>query len=329
MMWGLIFVYRREHEERMTFYDEQLQALQEQIARKRQLEAQVSELRAQRSTLSDRVRELEAIKMQEQADVDKLEGRSLAAFFYNVIGKMDEKLNKEREEAYAARVKYDAAARELTAVEEDLARYEAEFSILRDCKRQYGAVLQEKTGAVKAAGGATAEEILKIEERLAFLNSQSRELHEATSAGNSALSTANQVLSSLDSAEGWGTWDLFGGGLISDLAKHSHLDEAQGNIEHLQSQLRRFKTELADVKISADMQVNVDGFLRFADYFFDGLFADWAVLDKISRSKEQVQSTRRQIESVLTRLDGMQRAVEQEQIQLETKLDTLVRETKI
>lgn len=84
----------------MKFYDEQLQKLQEQIARKRQLEAQVSELRTQRSTLSTRVRELEAIKMQEQADVDKLEGRSLAAFFYNVIGKMDEQLNKEREEAY-------------------------------------------------------------------------------------------------------------------------------------------------------------------------------------------------------------------------------------
>ena len=273
----------------MKFYDEQLQKLQEQIARKRQLEAQVSELRTQRSTLSTRVRELEAIKMQEQADVDKLEGRSLAAFFYNVIGKMDEQLNKEREEAYAARVKYDAAARELTAVEDELARYEAELSSLRDCERQYDAV----------------------------------------SAGNSALSTANHVLSSLDSAEGWGTWDLFGGGLISDLAKHSHLDEAQGNIEHLQSQLRRFKTELADVRISADMQVNVDGFLRFADYFFDGLFADWAVLDRINQSQEQVHSTRRQIESVLSRLNGMQRSVEQEQNQLESKLDTLVRDAKI
>ena len=174
-----------------------------------------------------------------------------------------------------------------------------------------------------------AVEILKLEERLAFLSSQKRELGEAISAGNSALNTTDQVLSSLDSAEGWGAWDLFGGGLISDLAKHSHLDEAQGSIEYLQSQLRRFKTELADVRISADMQVNVDGFLRFADYFFDGLFADWAVLDKISQSKSQVLSTQNQIESVLGRLDGMLRAVEQEQTQLESKLDTLVRDAKI
>jgi len=313
----------------MKFYDEQLQKLQERIARKRQLEAQVSELRTQHSALSARVQELEAIKMQEQADVDKLEGRSLAAFFYHVIGKMDEQLNKEREEAYAAKVKYDAAARELSAVEEELARYEAELADLRDCERQYDTVLKEKADAVKAAGGTAAEEILKAEERLAFLDSQSRELQEAVSVGSSALSTTDQVLSSLDSAEGWGTWDLLGGGLISDLAKHSHLDEAQDNIERLQSQLRRFKTELADVRISADMQVNVDGFLRFADYFFDGLFADWAVLDKISQSQERVRSTRCQIESVLSRLDGMQRSVEREQAQLQNKLDSLVRDAKI
>lgn len=313
----------------MKFYDEQLQKLQERIARKRQLEAQMSELRTQHSTLSARVQELETIKMQEQADVDKLEGRSLAAFFYHVIGKMDEQLNKEREEAYAARVKYDAAARELSAVEEELARYEAELADLRDCERQYDTVLKEKADAVKAAGGTAAEEILKAEERLAFLDSQSRELQEAVSVGSSALSTTDQVLSSLDSAEGWGTWDLLGGGLISDLAKHSHLDEAQDNIECLQSQLRRFKTELADVRISADMQVNVDGFLRFADYFFDGLFADWAVLGKISQSQERVRSTRCQIESVLSRLDGMQRSVEREQAQLQNKLDSLVRDAKI
>ena len=305
----------------MTYYDAQLQQLQQQMARSNQLEAIINELRGQRSALSEQVRELEAVKLEEQADVDRLEGRSLAAFFYNVIGRMDEQLNKERQEAYAARVKYDAAARELEGVEHDLRRYECELAGLQGCAQT---LLKEKAGAIKAAGGTNGEEILKLEERSAFLESQKKELREAISAGNAALGTAQQVLSSLDSAEGWGTWDLFGGGLIADLAKHSHLDEAQSSIEHLQSQLRRFKTELADVTIQADMQVNVDGFLRFADYFFDGLFTDWAVLDKISQSQSQVQSTRSQIESVLSRLDSMMNAVEQEQAQVKNKLDALV-----
>lgn len=308
----------------MAYYDEQLKTLQAKIARFKQLSSMIKELRSQRDALSARVRELEAIKLDEQADVDRLEGRSLAAFFYNVIGKMDEQLNKERQEAYAARVKFDAAARELEAAENDLRHCESEYNELRGCEKQYEATLKEKATAVKAAGGANAEEILKLEERNAFLESQKKELREASSAGNSALSTARQVLDSLGSAESWGTWDMLGGGLLADMAKHSHLDEAQGAIEHLQSQLRRFKTELADVTIHADMQVNVDGFLRFADYFFDGLFADWAVMDKISQSRSQVQSTKSQIESVLSRLDSMMSAVEQEQTQVKAKLDALV-----
>ena len=310
----------------MTYYDEKLKALQEKISRSRQLSSMLKELRGQRDTIAARVRELEAIKMDEQADVDRLEGRSLASFFYNVIGKMDERLNKEREEAYAARVKYDAAARELEAIDGDIQRCESELSGLRGCEREYEATLREKANAVKSEGGARAEEILKLEERHAYLESQKKELREAISAGNSARSTAESVLSSLDSAEGWGTWDLLGGGLLADMAKHSHLDEAQGAIERLQSQLRRFKTELADVTIHADMQVNVDGFLRFADYFFDGLFADWAVMDKISQSQSQVQSTKNQIDSVLSRLNSMMSAAEREQAQTKSKLDALVLE---
>lgn len=313
----------------MTFYDEQLRQLQEQMARKGQLEAKVAELRCQHRELSDRVYDLEVIKLDEQADVDQLEGRSLAAFFYHMTGKLDDRLDKERQEAYAARVKYDAAARELAAVEEELSRHQSALDGLHNCEQRYQALLREKAAAVKNAGGAQAEEILKLEEELALLDSRKRELNEAISAGSSALSTISRVLSSLDSAEGWGTWDLFGGGLISDLAKHSHLDAAQGSIEDLQSQLRRFKTELADVTIHTDMQVNVDGFLRFADYFFDGLFADWAVLDKISRSKEQVLSTQRQVDAVLGQLNGMMQAAEQEQTQLRDRLDALVRNAQL
>ena len=313
----------------MTHYDEQLKALQEKTARFRQLSAVLQELQRQRADLAAQVRQLEEIKLDEQADVDRLEGRSLKAFFYNVIGKMDEQLSKERQEAYAARVKYDAAARELEAVNDDIHRCEAEFRELHDCERQYKEVLGAKAAAIKAAGGTNVEELLKQEERFAFLESQKKELREAISAGNAARSTASSVLSSLDSAEGWGTWDMLGGGILADIAKHSHLDEAQSAIETLQSQLRRFKTELADVTIHADLQVSVDGFLRFADFFFDGLFADWAVMDQISQSKSQVHSTVSQIERVLAQLNTMSDTAEQEQARVKETLDKLILDAKL
>ena len=136
--------------------------------------------------------------------------------------------------------------------------------------------------------------------------------------------TADQILESLNSAENWGTWDLVGGGLIADLAKHSQLDDAQASVEYLQSQLRAFRTELSDVTISADFQVNIDGFLRVADYIFDGIFADWAVLDRINQAQAQVESTRAQICAVLDRLRQMTEQAEQERDGLQQEIERLV-----
>lgn len=101
---------------------------------KKKLETCIAELYTQRNTYSARAQELKESFLKEQADVDRLEGRSLSAFFYNVIGKMDEKLTQERQEAYAAQVKYDAVARELAGIEEDLERYQAELYSLQNCE---------------------------------------------------------------------------------------------------------------------------------------------------------------------------------------------------
>ena len=67
------------------------------------------------------------------------------------------------------------------------------------------------------------------------------------------------------------------------------LNSAQSNVQDLQTALRNFRTELADVKegISADIHLEIGDFLHFADYFFDGLFTDWMVYDRISESKNK------------------------------------------
>ena len=312
----------------MKKYNERLEELREQIARKNHLESVVKDLKAQKQELDAKVSDLESVMTKEQTDVEKLEGRSLAAFYYSVIGKKEAMLDKERQEAYAARVKYDAAFKEAEAVNADLARAEEELRGLRWSEQDYRQTLQEKAKALRTAGGSEAARVMELEEKILQIENQKKELQEAISAGKAAMSIADTVLSKLDSAEGWGTWDLVGGGLISDLAKHSDLDQAQSYVESLQVQLRRFKTELADVTIHADIQVNIDGFLRFADYFFDGLFADWTVLDKISQSKTQIHKTRGQIGSVLSKLDELLRAANGEQNCAKAELDALVLEAK-
>lgn len=309
----------------MTSYDDSLLQLQQKVALKKQLEAKLADLRDQRRIFDKKVIELRVEHRSEQADVDKLEGRSLSNYFYQFIGKLDEKIDEERKQAAAAKVKLDAAERELAAVDCEIQEIQSQLQELAGCEDAYAAALASKRNAVKASGTPAASQILEIEERIAFLESQKKEIREAVSAGRSALGTADSVLSELEDADGWNTWDMIGGGgIITHMAKHSHLDDAQEKVEQLQGKLRRFKTELADINIHADMQVNIDGFLRFADYFFDGLFADWAVGDKISESQSSVQRVKSQIQSALNKLNSMEDAADKEIDALKAKIEELL-----
>ncbi len=293
-------------------YDDTLIGLQQAVALRPQLEKKLWELQDQRRAYDRNVISLRVAFRKEQEDVEKLEGRSLANYFFQVIGKLDEKIDQERQKAYAAKVKLDAAERELAGIEEDIQALQSQLAELRIAKARYIEELERKRIALRSSGTPEGERILEIEQKIGALEAQKREIKEAVSAGYSAKGTADRILSQLDSADGWNTWDMLGGGIITHMAKHSHLDEAQDLVQELQSKLRRFKTELADIQISADLQVNIDGFLRFADYFFDGLFADWAVGDRISQSQSSVQRTKDQISQMLNKLSDMESSVDRQ-----------------
>ena len=303
-------------------------SLQQKVAQKPLLESKLYELHTQRRQYDNQVISLRVASRKEQEDVEKLEGRSLANYFYQVIGKLDDKLDQERKEAYAAKVKLDAAERELAGIESDIKGIQEQITDVLVAEARYKDALELKRRQLKDSGTQVADQILSMEERIAALQAQKKEIKEAISAGYSARSTADRILSELEDADGWNTWDIFGGGgIITHMAKHSHLDEAQDLVQELQSQLRRFKTEIADIQISANMQVNIDGFLRFADYFFDGLFADWAVGDKISQSLSSVSNTKSEINRMLDKLNDMEKAVDQKIQQKKRALEQFVVKT--
>jgi len=329
------FQYRADVKEKqceemhMRHYDEELKDLQMQAGMKNRLETLLKELRAQKSTLETRVDELSEQKEKEQLDVERLERRSLTTYFYQVVGRLDDKLTKEKQEAYEAAVKYDVAFQELQAVEAELRAKELEYGSVRRSNERYQEVLKEKQEAVKRSNVPEAAQILRLEAQITTLEVQIKELDEALSAGKSAEQIADGILESLSSAESWGTFDMLGGGIIADAVKHSHLDEAQSQVEGLQEALRRFKTELADVEIIADMQVNIDGFLRFADYFFDGLFADWSVMNRISDAQSQVEQVRNQIRMVLGKLNTTIASLKGKLNHTKSELQELVKKVSI
>lgn len=284
---------------------EQLQKLRERIGRKAHLTSMLDNLYVQEKEQKEKVEELRQEKEDEQKDVDRLEDRGLTALFYSLIGKIDEKMTKEQKEAYAASVKYDAANQELKAIQYHIHTYVKELDYLKGCEATYNKLLKAREDEIRLRNSDKADRLLHLDEQISACSSRIKELQEAISAGQKAAFTADCVLSKLDNAEAWGTWDILGGGLLSTAAKHGNLDDAQSYITELQMDLRHFNTELTDISVQTDVHVNTDDFLRFTDYFFDGIFADLAIQKRIKQSKEQVQGIKTEIESVLEELERM------------------------
>lgn len=308
----------------MQDYNAELSVLREKLARKEKVEAILCNLHAQQATLQAEEKQLAIQRAKEQDDVNRLEIGSLATFFYAVIQKKEEKLDKEKAEAYAVAVKHDAVCYQLQTIERAIQPLEAELSTFAGTQTAYNHLLATKRALLKVEKSAFGEELCQIEAQLDHLISQQREVHEALSAGQDVLSRISDIENDLNSAEHWGAWDMMGGGFLSTYAKHSCLDAVQSQINDLQSSLYRYHSELTDITIQANIEVQIDGFLRFADYFFDGLFADWAVLNSIHSSQQQISSTRMQVESIQRKLSCIESSAIQTQKALNERMQELV-----
>lgn len=129
-----------------------------------------------------------------------------------------------------------------------------------------------------------------------------KEKREAMDAGNRALRSLKEAQNNLNSARNFGIWDMFGGGFISTMAKHSKMDRAKQNMEQAKYDLRNFSRELNDVNMACHLDIETGDFLSFADWFFDGFVVDWMVQDRINQASNQVAEAIRRVEGILRQL---------------------------
>ena len=125
----------------------------------------------------------------------------------------------------------------------------------------------------------------------------------------------DRIRKSLSSASTWGTVDLFTDGFFADVAKYSHMDDAQAEMQELNRLLRRFSKELKDVDTHVNLSADIGSGMRFADFFFDGFFTDAMALNRIDRVKNQVEDiasqVQRHLNTVSSRLSSVTATLQQ------------------
>lgn len=302
----------------------QLEKAQQGILRRNEIQGMVSELEKEKALLASKVSELKEALDKEDIDVEKLEGKSLTHIFYTVLGNLEEHLEKERREALTVRLKYDQAVRDLDNINLQIQKLNLEMHQYSGCESNFNQLYEKKKEMLLQTHSGTADRIMELSMQLNKLDHHRREISEAINAGRSVIVKLDSTLASLGSAEGWGTWDLLGGGLISDLAKHSHIDDAKVEAERAQEALLRFRTELADVRINSNIHFETDGFGKFADFFFDGLIADWCMQSRIHDSQDSVTNVKNQVLTVMNKLNSMEYADAIQSKKITNEIHTLI-----
>lgn len=291
--------------------NQRLLELKEMQRRQRKLQDRLRDtlnrLEQERFQLAD----LEHSLNQEDRDVKNLENLSIKGLFYTILGSNEEQLEKERQEFLAAKLKYDRSRYEVETLSREATSLQEQLSSLGDVDARYQSVLAQKADLLSQSDNPQARKLLELTDQLADAQSESREIREAIDAGRAASDGLQHVNDALQSASGWGVWDMLGGGILATAVKHSHMDEARDTAYHVQDLLRRFKRELDDVQgISGTLVEEVGSFETFADYFFDGLIVDWIVQSKIDRSLENARNTYSQVNTILSRLQRRHKEAE-------------------
>lgn len=229
----------------------------------------------------------------ETLDVEQLKKDSFSAFLFKLTGRYEGKLDKESQEALAAKNEYDKATEWVKNLKAEYIELGRKITELRNDEELYKTELIRREEAIQQnTTGEVYDEYKRIEGEYEEFSKQLVETDEAISAASSVRATCESALDSLESAEDWATYDVWAkGGILSHMAKYDNIDDAQECFNRLSYQLKDLQAELKDVNLLDISDITIiDSTTRTFDFWFDNIFTDLSVRNKIREDIDMVNS---------------------------------------
>ena len=275
--------------------------LKESAEEKKRIEKLLNRTQKELTQEQNKLIQLNKKQQKEFEDVKRLEEGGIASLFHEILGTNEKKLDKERQEYLAAKLKYENCQKQIDKLKQEIERLSHELEQCGNPEKDYKELLSAKEQQLKAANDGKLQ---KYEELLGLYFSQKKEIKEAIDAGKMAIKGLKLTLESIHKAQNWGTFDMLGGGLLVTALKHSKMNDAKALIHDVQYWLQKFNRELKDIQVNQpdSMDLQLDGLTTFADYFFDNLITDWVVQSKINRSYNGCEDVLNQVTQIVNQL---------------------------
>jgi hypothetical protein len=275
----------------------------------------------------DRVAEARRRLATETVEVAELESMSMTRILASLRGSRHGDLDRERAEARAAEYALADAQSRLDVEQRERESLEQRIAAYGDLEARRDQLVRRREAEVHAdpAHADRSARLTELAGRVGELRARGVQVEEADAAGREAHAVLQQTAQHLGSAGSWSTYDtFFGGGIVSSMVKHDKLDRAAALMRQADAALARLGTELADVGIDAVGDLGITSMTRALDIWFDNIFSDWAVRERIGQASERVHALLQRLQEVGQRLATMRQEVESGLAEVETERERLL-----
>ncbi len=306
----------------------QLDSLRLQMEEKKRCASQLDEVERELREEKEKNASLRALLDKDEALADKLRKASLVHLFHAIVGNLEEDEEQLTAKTVQTKIQLDASDRAISHLSSEVERIRSRQIELKYVEDDYQRRLAIKAEEIAKTDGSVAKKLAELSEDRTQLLARKHEIYEARSAARSAEYALRDCLDTLKKAGRWGTADLLGGGMIITAIKRDYMDQANENAIHAQNALRTLARELKDVRVALSVPLHSEGFGRFADYFFDGLIADWSAQSEIRESESAVSTALDQVEDIVGKMEKAAAAIDKQITNVETERDELIAKAK-
>ena len=278
-------------------------------------------LKEQIEKMEQEIVQTKEILEKEQKDVDKLEHLSIAFVKAYFSHDQEERKAKEEKEARDAAFRYEQCVANTNALKRD---YEQHMSLIQQEEAIKKELLEEEYTLLQQMDPNASAEVTNLREQLQENRMQNKEIKEALEAGNVLKERLEFAIDKLKSAQGWGIYDIVGGGLLSSMIKHERIQEAQNMIAQIQCEIQNFNKELRDIDEYELHNIEISEGLAFMDIAFDNIFSDFFTQNKIDGSLNNVQNYAQKVDSMMKHLQQEYEENEDEYDKMMKKQETIL-----
>jgi hypothetical protein len=259
--------------------------------------------------------------LEEQKDVEELEKMTFSSIVNDLLESKVEKLAKEQEDLYVARLQYEKLKSEKKRIANAIFDIDDRLQEYVSVEAEYEELLKE---IVSITEEPTSEKIQELHQMFTQAYNYEKEkmaMREVVSEGEWLITEVNVARENLEKAKSF--WEKTSeGNVLSAIKEYKYIDEAQITINKIQWGLRKFHNALNRIKLYNDEEVKhflsmPDEWIRkaFQENSFDQVIESFTsslnllvveILDinkvlrqEISQEDEKIEGIQRRIEIIL------------------------------